>query len=113
MFFLRSWLQKAKTLLQQDTTRESLKWQQAAKREILPDSILQRVISGPIYSAITYQARQQEEQQTQFCVRAWLGVSEGSSLEAIVQGKDTRDEAYFTPRDVISLPRKTRIQLYR
>lgn len=118
-------MQKAKAVLQQDVStslsqgrdpEESLKWQQAAGCEILPDSILQRVISSPIYSAITYPLKQQEQQLQQFCVRAWLGVSEGSPQEVlcpIIQGKDTLNEAYFSPSDVVSLPRKTRIQLYR
>lgn len=117
----RFWHQKLNAALQQDIRAgrnvvESARCQLMAKQGILPDAVLQRVVSGHIFSAITYPMKQHQEQQTQFCVRAWLGISEGSSPQetsGIIDGSETCDERSFPPTQMKTLPRKTRIQLYR
>ncbi|XP_070191480.1 NFX1-type zinc finger-containing protein 1-like [Littorina saxatilis] len=117
----RFWHQKLNAALQQDIKAgrnvvESARCQLMAKQGILPDAVLQRVVSGHIFSAITYPMKQHQEQQTQFCVRAWLGISEGSSPQetsGIIDGSETCDERSFPPTQMKTLPRKTRIQLYR
>ena len=91
-------------------------WQQAARREVLPDSLLQRVVNAQLYAAITSPMMHQHQQLTQFCFRAWLGVSEGASPEVtshITGGGQTVNEAQVSPDEVTGLPRKTRVQLYR
>ena len=125
MVFFRFWLRKAKAVLLEDVSaaqrqgldpKDSLRKQKAARHEILPDAVLQRVISSHLYSAITYPLRQQEQQQQQRCIKAWLGVGEGTpqaAVAALTQGRETCNEGYFSPDDVVSLPRKTRVQLYR
>ncbi|XP_076448801.1 NFX1-type zinc finger-containing protein 1-like isoform X2 [Babylonia areolata] len=115
----RVWLDKVEKLLQQDAITspdESRKWLEKAKRDILPDAILQRAVMGRLFSAITQPLRDRHSQLAQFCVRAWLGVADGEPktvISQIIQGDKTCDETQFTPGQMATLPRTTRFRLYR
>ncbi|KAL8616358.1 hypothetical protein ACOMHN_032212 [Nucella lapillus] len=121
----RFWLGKVTEVLQQDVAtsvkqglnpQDSLQWQEAARRQILPDSILMRVIPSHLFSAITRPLRERHSAQTNFCVRAWLELYDEELQEdvaRIIHGEEMLNEMQFRPDRMVAIPRRTRIQLYR
>ncbi|KAL8616355.1 hypothetical protein ACOMHN_032209 [Nucella lapillus] len=121
----RFWLGKVTKVLQQDVAtsikqglnpQDSLQWREAARRQILPDSILKRVIPSPLFSAITRPLRERHSAQINWCVQAWLGLSDKEPQEdvaRIIHGEEVRNEMQFRPDRMFAIPRRTRNQLYR
>lgn len=122
----RFWLQRAISLMQMDLaeaarrglppSQETVKQQRMARTEILPDHILRQVIHPEIFARIMGRMEERHNRQTEFCVRAWLGVLEGASKSLtthIIEGKEVVHEAQVMAADLADLPRKARIELYR
>ncbi|KAK7114307.1 NFX1-type zinc finger-containing protein 1-like [Littorina saxatilis] len=121
----RFWLKKVLAALQRDhssaasrghNSQESLMWQDSARREILPDVLLQGVMSRDVYNAIITPLTQVHHEQRHHCVRAWLGLPEGAmpemtsgiSVDIFIQG-DTN----INPDAANQVPSATRLELYK
>lgn len=83
MLFHRFWLNKIKDQLRQTLAEESdanlkqqlVELEDQYTKDILPDSMLEQVMDRSIFTEITQAFSQSRWQQSDYRVRAWLGLS--------------------------------------